>query len=200
MIVGLTGGIGSGKTTVANLFNKLGVPIYVSDIEAKRIMVTNTKVITAIKNLLGDEAYNEKNELNRSYISEQVFKNKSLLNDLNSIVHPAVAEDFLNWYKDQEAEYVIKESAILFESGSFENCDSVITVTAPLEERINRVILRDKVTKKQVLHRVMNQLSDEDKIDRSNFIIINKTLEETEGQVEKINAQILNIIRNNTSF
>lgn len=200
MIVGLTGGIGSGKTTVANLFNKLGVPIYVSDIEAKRIMVTSKKVITAIKNLLGDGAYNEKNELNRSYISEQVFKNKSLLNDLNSIVHPAVAEDFLNWYKDQEAEYVIKESAILFESGSFENCDSVITVTAPLEERINRVILRDKVTKKQVLHRVMNQLSDEDKIDRSNFIIINKTLEETEGQVEKINAQILNIIRNNTSF
>ncbi len=200
MIVGLTGGIGSGKTTVANLFNKLGVPIYVSDVEAKRIMVTNEKVITAIKSLLGNEAYTDVNELNRSYISEQVFKNKSLLNDLNSIVHPAVAEDFLNWYKDQKAEYVIKESAILFESGSFKNCDSVITVTAPLEERINRVVLRDKVTKKQVLHRVMNQLSDEDKIDRSNFIIINKTLEGTEGQVEKINTQIINIIRNNSSF
>lgn len=200
MIVGLTGGIGSGKTTVANLFNKLGVPIYVSDIAAKRIMVTNEKVITAVKNLLGDEAYTNVNELNRSYISDQVFKNKLLLNDLNSIVHPAVAEDFLNWYKDQKVEYVIKESAILFESGSFENCDSVITVTAPLEERINRVVLRDNVTKKQVLHRVMNQLSDEDKIDRSNFIIINKTLEETEDQVEKINTQILNIIRNSTSF
>ena len=200
MIVGLTGGIGSGKTTVANLFNKLGVPIYVSDVEAKRIMVTNKKVITAIKSLLGNEAYTNVNELNRSYISEQVFKNKSLLNDLNSIVHPAVAEDFLNWYKDQKAEYVIKESAILFESGSFKNCDSVITVTAPLEERINRVVLRDKVTKKQVLHRVMNQLSDEDKIDRSNFIIINKTLEGTEGQVEKINTQIINIIRNNSSL
>ena len=133
MIVGLTGGIGSGKTTVANLFNKLGVTIYVSDIAAKRIMVTNEKVITAVKNLLGDEAYTNVNELNRSYISDQVFKNKLLLNDLNSIVHPAVAEDFLNWYKDQKVEYVIKESAILFESGSFENCDSVITVTAPLE-------------------------------------------------------------------
>jgi len=200
MIVGLTGGIGSGKTTVAKLFYKLGVPIYVSDIEAKRIMITNKKVITEIKNLLGDAAYNTVNELNRSYISEKVFKNKSLLNELNSIVHPAVAEDFLNWYKNQETEYVIKESAILFESGSFENCDLVITVTAPLEERINRVVLRDEVTKKQVLHRVMNQLSDEDKIDQSNFIINNKTLEETKTQVEKINTHILNIIGNNTSF
>jgi len=200
MIVGLTGGIGSGKTTVAKLFYKLGVPIYVSDIEAKRIMITNKKVITEIKNLLGDAAYNSVNELNRSYISEKVFKNKSLLNELNSIVHPAVAEDFLNWYKNQETEYVIKESAILFESGSFENCDLVITVTAPLEERINRVVLRDEVTKKQVLHRVMNQLSDEDKIDQSNFIINNKTLEETKTQVEKINTHILNIIGNNTSF
>jgi len=200
MIVGLTGGIGSGKTTVAKLFHKLGVPIYVSDIEAKRIMVTNKNVVASIKKILGDTAYTAENELNRIYISAKVFKNKSLLNELNSIVHPAVAEDFLNWHKDQKTEYVIKESAILFESGSFENCDLVITVTAPLEERINRVVLRDKVTKKQVLHRVMNQLSDEDKIDRSNFIINNKTLEKTETQVEKINAHILNIIRNNTSF
>jgi len=198
MIVGLTGGIGSGKTTVAKLFHKLGVPIYVSDIEAKRIMITNENVITSIKKLLGDAAYNTVNELNRSYISEKVFKNKSLLNELNSIVHPAVAEDFLNWYAVQKTAYVIKESAILFESGSFENCDLVITVTAPLEERINRVVLRDKVTKKQVLHRVMNQLSDEDKIDRSNFIINNKTLEGSENQVVKINTHILNIIANNT--
>jgi len=200
MIVGLTGGIGSGKTTVAKLFYKLGVPIYVSDIEAKKIMVVNEKVISAIKKLLGDEAYNDNNELNRSYISEKVFKNKSVLNDLNSIVHPAVAEDFLNWYNIQDSAYVIKESAILFESGSYKNCELVITVTAPLEERINRVMSRDNVTKKQVLHRVMNQLSDEDKIDRSNYIVNNKTLEGTENQVEKINTQILNIIRNNTSF
>jgi dephospho-CoA kinase len=200
MIVGLTGGIGSGKTTVAKLFYKLGVPIYVSDIEAKKIMITSEKVIAAIKNLLGDEAYNDENELNRSYISDKIFKNKSLLNDLNSIVHPAVAEDFLRWYKEQDAEYVIKESAILFESGSFKNCDLVITVTAPLEERIKRVVLRDNVTKKQVLHRVMNQLSDEDKIDQSDFIINNKTIEATENQVKKINTQILNILRNNSSF
>jgi len=200
MIVGLTGGIGSGKTTIAKLFHKLGVPIYVSDIEAKRVMITDENVIVEIKKLLGDTAYNENNELNRNYISDKVFKNKSLLNDLNSIVHPAVANDFLIWYNAQKSDYVIKESAILFESGSYKNCELIITVTASLEERINRVVLRDKVTKKQVLHRVMNQLSDEDKIDRSNFIINNKTLEGTRNQVDKINAQILNIIRNNTSF
>lgn len=198
MIIGLTGGIGSGKTTVAKLFYKLGVPIYVSDIEAKKIMITSDKVVVAIKKLLGNDAYNDDGELNRNHISDKVFKNKSLLNELNSIVHPAVAEDFLNWYAVQKTDYVIKESAILFESGSFENCDLIITVTAPLEERINRVVSRDNITRKQVLHRVMNQLSDEDKIDRSDFIIINKTLDRTESQVEKINTQIINIMQNNT--
>jgi len=197
MIVGLTGGIGSGKTTVAKLFNNLGIPIYVSDVEAKRLMVTNEKLIKAIKELLGEEAYENK-ELNRGYISGKVFENKKLLNELNKLVHPAVAEDFLSWYNKQEAQYVIKESAILFESGSYKNCDFVITVTAPLEERVNRVVLRDGITRKQVLHRVMNQLSDEDKIDRSNFIVINKTIEGAENQVEKINIQVLNKIRSNS--
>ena len=197
MIVGLTGGIGSGKTTVAKLFNELGVPIYVSDFEAKRIMVTNESLINGIKELLGEEAYNNK-ELNRAFISSKVFENKMLLNELNKIVHPAVAEDFLNWYNKQDSQYIIKESAILFESGSYKNCDLVITVTAPLEERVNRVVLRDNITRKQVLHRVMNQLSDEDKIDRSNFIIINKTIEEAKNQVAKINTEILNKIRSSS--
>ena len=186
MIVGLTGGIGSGKTTVANLFNDLGVPIYVTDVAAKRIMISDVAVIESIKMLLGNEAYLKANELNTNYISSKVFKNKSLLKKLNSIVHPAVAKDFLTWYDIQNSDFVIKESAILFESGSYKSCKYVITVTAPLEDRINRVIKRDGVTKKQVLHRVMNQLNDEDKIDRSNFIINNKSLDATKLQVEKI--------------
>jgi dephospho-CoA kinase len=144
---------------------------------------------------LGDAAYNQSNELNRNYISEKIFKNKSLLDKMNSIVHPAVAKDFLNWYKVQNTEYVIKESAILFESGSFKNCELIITVTAPLEDRINRVVDRDGVTRKQVLHRVMNQLSDEDKIDRSNFIINNLTIKATQEQVEKINIEIRKTIK-----
>jgi dephospho-CoA kinase len=186
MIVGLTGGIGSGKTTVANLFNDLGVPIYVTDVAAKRIMISDVAVIESIKMLLGNEAYLKANELNTNYISSKVFKNKSLLKELNSIVHPAVAKDFLTWYDIQNSDFVIKESAILFESGSYKSCKYVITVTAPLEDRINRVIKRDGVTKKQVLLRIMNQLNDEDKIDRSNFIINNKSLDKTKLQVEKI--------------
>jgi dephospho-CoA kinase len=186
MIVGLTGGIGSGKTTVANLFNDLGIPIYVTDVAAKRIMISDVAVIESIKMLLGNEAYLKANELNTNYISSKVFKNKSLLKELNSIVHPAVAKDFLTWYDIQNSDFVIKESAILFESGSYKSCKYVITVTAPLEDRINRVIKRDGVTKKQVLLRIMNQLNDEDKIDRSNFIINNKSLDITKLQVEKI--------------
>lgn len=191
MIIGLTGGIGSGKSTIAKLFYKLGIPIYVSDIEAKKLMVSDVNLIFEIKQLLGDDSYND-TELNRAYISKKVFEDKSLLHQLNALVHPAVAKDFLKWYQSQDAPYVIKESAILFESGSYTNCDVIITVTAPLEERIKRVMLRDNVTKKQVLHRVMNQLSDEEKIDRSNFIINNLTLEGAEEQVVKIHNQILN--------
>lgn len=191
MIVGLTGGIGSGKTTIAKLFYKLGVPIYVSDIEAKKLMVTDANLISEIKKLLGDESYNG-TELNRTYISKKVFEDKSLLNQLNALVHPAVAKDFVNWKDAQKTPYVVKESAILFESGSYKDCDLIITVTAPLEERIRRVMLRDNVTKKQVLHRVMNQLNDEEKIDRSNFIINNLTQEGAEEQVVKIHSQILN--------
>jgi dephospho-CoA kinase len=191
MIVGLTGGIGSGKTTVAQLFMKLGVPIYVSDIEAKKLMGTDVNLIANIKTLLGDDAYCN-NELNRAYISEKVFKNKDLLSQLNALVHPVVATDFAKWKAAQQSSYVIKESAILFESGSYKNCDLIITVTAPLEERINRVMLRDKITRKQVLHRVMNQSSDADKIDKSNFIINNMTLDGAKEQVIKIHNQILN--------
>ena len=198
MIVGLTGGIGSGKTTVANLFNDLGVPIYVTDVAAKRIMISDVAVIESIKMLLGNEAYLKANELNTNYISSKVFKNKSLLKELNSIVHPAVANDFLIWYDNQNSDFVIKESAILFESGSYKSCKYVITVTAPLEDRINRVIKRDGVTKKQVLHRVMNQLNDEDKIDRSNFIINNKSLDATKLQVEKIINKIKFMISSQT--
>lgn len=199
MIVGLTGGIGSGKTTVAKLFYKLGVPVYVTDIEAKKIMVANKDLIKEVKNLLGEESY-VNGELNRAYISNKVFHNEILLNSLNAIVHPAVAKDFKNWYSSQESFYVIKESAILFESGSYKNCDLIITVTAPLVERINRVMARDNATKEQVDARIKNQLSEDEKAAKSNFIIINTDLVETKRQVMEINTTILNKIRKNHLF
>ncbi len=191
MIIGLTGGIGSGKTTVAKLFNKLGVPVYVSDIAAKRIMISDAKVIKEVKTLFCLLAYFDDGSLDKKHISEQVFKNKELLQKLNSIVHPAVADDFVSWYKKQNSAYVIKESAILFESGSYKKCDTIISVISPIKERVNRVMKRDSVTKKQVLHRVMNQSSDEDKIDQSDFIINNITIDATKIQVEKIHNQII---------
>ena len=192
MIVGLTGGIGSGKTTVAKLFYKLGVPIYVSDIEAKHLMVNNVKLIESIKKLLGEESYIE-GKLNRSYISHQVFNNKVLLSALNDLVHPIVAKDFKEWYAVQEFPYVIKESAILFETKGDKDCDLVITVTAPLEERINRVVKRDDVEEKQVKSRIDNQISDEEKMKQSQFVIHNITLSKTKKEIFKIHKRILKL-------
>lgn len=192
MIVGLTGGIGSGKTTVAKLFYKLGVPIYVSDIEAKHLMVTDVDLIKAIKKLLGDEAY-KAGKLNRSFISHQVFNDKNLLSNLNALVHPVVATNFNKWYKEQDSPYVIKESAILFETKGDKKCDLVITVTAPLEERINRVVKRDGVEEKQVKARINNQISDEEKIKQSQFVIHNMKLATTKKEVLKIHKIILKL-------
>ncbi len=190
MIIGLTGGIGSGKTTVAKLFYKLGVPIYISDIEAKQLMETQTKLIADIKKLLGEKAY-VKNKLNRSYIANQVFEDKQKLIALNALVHPVVAKCFLKWYKKQTFLYVIKESAILFETKGNKSCDFVITVTAPLQERISRVVLRDKVAKKQVENRISNQLSDEEKIKQSDFVIHNINIIDTEQKVKEIHKNLL---------
>ncbi len=194
MIVGLTGGIGSGKTTVAKLFYKLGVPIYVSDLEAKQLMATNKKLIIAIQKLLGEDAYID-GALNRSYISSLVFQNKDLLSKLNAIVHPAVAKDFLRWYANQKYPYVIKESAILFETGGNKHCDLVITVTASLQERVNRVVLRDGVAEKQVKNRIANQLSDKEKIKQSDFVIHNINLSTTSTEVSLLHHKILKRIK-----
>ncbi len=172
MIVGLTGGIGSGKTLVCSLFNDLGIPVYISDIEAKKIMNTDNKVKQAIINLLGSESYTDK-LLNRSYISKKVFNNKELLQRLNAIVHPAVAEHFDNWYKEQNAIFVIKESAILFETGIQNKCDYTILVSTPVEERIQRVIARDNTSIKEVKARINNQWTDQKKVPLANYIIYN---------------------------
>ena len=199
MIIGLTGGIGSGKTTVAKMFHKLGVPVYVADIEAKKLMVSNKEVIDKIKALLGEEAYLN-DTLNRAYISDKVFSNKPLLEQLNAIVHPAVRKNFENWVQLQNAPYVIKEAAILFESGSYKECDLIITVTAPLEERLKRVVVRDSVNEEEVKSRMENQLNDEEKIKMSDYVIHNTDLDKTEQQVAKINSLILNKIRKKSSF
>ena len=143
MIVGLTGGIGSGKTTVGEMFVKLGMPVYNSDTRAKKLMESSQELIQNIKELLGEKAYSG-TTLNRKYIADLIFKNENLLEAMNGIVHPEVRKDFLLWSKQQKSSYVIQESALIFEIGAQDFYDCIILVTAPIDLRIARVRDRDK--------------------------------------------------------
>ena len=190
MIVGLTGGIGSGKTWVSSLFEDLGIPIYISDIEAKKIMHLNKEVKNSIIELFGDQAY-EEGQLNRGLISKKVFNNKDLLNQLNAIVHPAVDSHFKNWYTNQKSPFVIKESAIIFEIGAEKKCDATILITAPKEIRIQRVQKRDSISVEAIELRMNNQWEDEKKEPLANYIIENINKEETILKVKEVYNSIL---------
>ncbi len=192
MIIGITGGIGSGKSFVSNLFEDLGVPCYNSDLKAKELMVSDLKLKSSIINLLGDQAY-EGNSLNRQYISSKVFNDKSLLSSLNNLVHPIVKTDFYNWVNTRSSLFVLKESAILFETGSYLDCDKTILVTAPIDVRINRVIKRDNVTKTQVESRIKNQWKDEQKKPLADYIIKNTEYDKTKLRVDEIFNKIISL-------
>jgi len=194
-IVGLTGGIGSGKTTVARLFEALGVPIYIADEEAKTLMQNSKIIQQELIQLLGKSCYVD-GQLNRSFIASKVFNDQSLLQKINAIVHPKVAEHFERWVSKQDAPYVIKEVAILFETKSQDQFDLIITVTAPTETRIQRVIDRDQKTKEDIESIINNQLPEAQKMSQSHFIIHNKSLLETEINVQNIHEKILNKIKN----
>jgi len=189
-IIGLTGGIGSGKSTVAKMFQDLGIPIYNADREAKNLMNTSLALKSSIKALFGEDAY-EKGELNRAYVAEIVFKDKQRLEALNQLVHPRVKEDFSRWVALQNAPYVIQENPLIFEKGQQDLFDLVITVTAKKEVRIKRVMDRDGLSEVQVQERMRNQLDDNYKIENSDFVIVNQTLENTRVQVKKIHQQLL---------
>ena len=193
-IIGLTGGIGSGKTTIANYFKSFGIPLYIADDEARKIM-QSAEITEAIKNVFGDTIF-ENEKLNREELAKIVFNNPEKLEKLNKIVHPAVKKHFEQWLlQHTAAPYVIYEAAILFESGSYKNCDLIITVTAPVESRIQRVIERDKTTRELVLKRINAQWTDEQRISKSDFIIENTSIETTKLEVVKI-LKILKIKQN----
>ena len=189
-IIGLTGGIGSGKTTVGNMFRDLGVPVYDSDKEAKLLMQNSKEIHAGLEALFGKEAFIG-GILNREFIADKVFTDKSLLQQLNSLVHPVVRHHFLSWQKEQTFPYVVQEAAIIFENGSYSNYDKIILVTAPKEIRIKRVMLRDENTRKNILDRMKNQWTDRQKRKLSNFVIINVNLEETKIKVRQIHSEIL---------
>jgi len=188
--IGLTGGMGSGKTTVAMMFMDLGVAVYNSDMEAKRLMNDDPGIRTAIVELFGEQAY-QNNILNRGLLAEKAFQNKDLLIDLNHIVHPAVREDFRSWIKRQEGPYVIQEAAILFENGGYKDFDKMILVTAPKKVRIARIIQRDNLTEKEILVRMQHQWPVKKKKELAHYVINNKNIEDTRNQVQKIHEQIL---------
>ncbi|MBT3741775.1 MAG: dephospho-CoA kinase [Polaribacter sp.] len=187
MVVGLTGGIGSGKTTVAKLFSKFNdVAIYIADIEAKKLMSSSEIIKKKLIKQFGESSFvNQK--LNRNYISEIVFNDKEKLSILNAIVHPEVKKHFQDFIKKNiDKTYIIYENAILFESGSNLLCDYIISVYANVNTKIERVILRDSSTKEAVESRMKNQWNDSKKIVQSNYIICNENLDETKTQVNKI--------------
>ena len=189
MVVGLTGGIGSGKSSIAKAFAALGIEVFNSDEQAKALIATDAQVKERIIAAFGEEAYHN-GEYNRAYIAQIVFNNSEKLAILNGIVHPALAEYFKQWAKAQTSPYVLKEAAILFESGSYKDCDYIITVTAPEEVRIARVMARDHCTEAQVRARMAQQWSDAQRIALSNAVIENIDLEKAKKEVRRINNEL----------
>jgi dephospho-CoA kinase len=189
LLVGITGGIGSGKTTVSKIFKALGVPVFNSDNEAKIIVNTNEYVINQIQNVFGD-VYRQ-GKLDAVKMAELVFKDKNALERLNKIVHPKVAESFKEWVnKNNMSRILLKEAAILIETGAYKELDSIILVITPIEERIKRVVKRDNISGEKVKERIAKQLSDEEKAKHANYVINNKDGQLLMPQVLKIYEQL----------
>lgn len=188
--IGITGGIGSGKTIVSEVFKILGVPVFNSDSEAKYLVDKDPDVKKKLKAAFGNDIYSDTG-LNREKMAGIIFKDKNALEKMNSIVHPAVRKLFNNWcLKHNDLQYVLQEAAILFESGASKQLDKVITVYAPENERINRVMRRNNISRDDVKNRIKNQLSDEEKIKKSDYVIKNFSNYLVIPQVLEIHKQL----------
>lgn len=190
VLIGLTGGIGSGKSTVAKVFETLGIPVYYADDAAKRLMNTNEKLKQEIIKHFGIESYKD-GTLNRPYIASLVFTNKEKLRLLNSLVHPVTIEDSQKWVLQQISPFVIREAALLFESGANKGLDFVIGVSAPLPLRIQRVIQRDSLSKEEIEQRISRQMDEEEKLKKCDFLILNDEKQLVIPQVLDIHKKIL---------
>ncbi len=190
--VGLTGGIGSGKTTVAKIFEVLGIPVYYADAEAKQLMNTHPLLIEEIKLLFGNDAY-QNGILNRAYIAEKVFNDKQKLQKLNAIVHPYTIEHGKKWMNEQHAPYAIKEAALIFESGIQGEFDKIIGVFAPNALRVQRAMKRDGISYEQVMERIQHQIDDDIKIRLCDDVIINDEQKMLVPQVLALHEKILQL-------
>ena len=187
--VGLTGGIGSGKSKVAELLSNRGVAVYDSDSRAKALMANDKVLRAALIEAFGAECYTAEG-LNRAWLAERVFNNEEELRRLNAIVHPAVMRDFAAWAEIQEGDYVIMESAILLEAGLESHVDVVVAVMAPKELRLQRAMQRDGATEEQIEERMRNQMSDDERTERAKYAIVNIDLEELEEDVEQLHRRL----------
>ena len=185
LVLGLTGGIGSGKTTVAKIFESFGVPVYNSDIEAKKILFSDTQVHQELKTVFGEFVFTD-DLPDRVKLAQVVFSDEEKLKQLNAIIHPRVANNFEDWKSQQTTDVILKEAAILIESGAYKSVDKVIVVSAPISIRVKRVAERDKISEEDVLSRVKNQLSEEERLSFSDFVIDNSGEQLLIPQVEKI--------------
>jgi dephospho-CoA kinase len=192
--IGLTGGIGSGKSTVAKIFEVFGIPVYYADDAAKKIMNNDEELKAKITKHFGAESYIN-NELNRAYVSKKVFDNKENLELLNSFVHPATLHDAENWMKNQTTIYAIKEAALIFESGSEKLLDYVIGVSSPESLRIARTAKRDNISDREIKSRIENQMDEEKKMSLCNFVIINDEQQPLLPQVIALHKQLLELAK-----
>lgn len=189
-LIGITGGIGSGKSTIAKVFMSLSYPVYNSDTKAKELINSNEELINSIKLSFGDDLYNSQG-LDRKKMASIVFNNPEKLELLNSIIHPAVGEDFEKWVDSQNTSFILKEAAILFETGIYKSLHKTILVSAPQETRIERVIKRDNTNQEEVLSRMNNQWSEEKKTELADYVIDNSGNKLVIPQVLEIIKQIL---------
>ncbi len=185
IIVGLTGGIGAGKTYVANEFQKLNIPVYNSDIRAKELMISDKFIKENLIKKFGKDVFVNKS-LNKKLIADKIFNNTDLKIWIDNLVHPVVRKDFLQWVSNQKTFMVIKEAAILIESSAYKDCDKIIVVTAPLDIKISRVIKRDGATEQDVMQRIKNQMQDDERLKYADYVIENYGLASVTKQVVDI--------------
>jgi dephospho-CoA kinase len=194
MKLGVTGGIGSGKTSVCRVFNVLGLPVFSADPEAKKIMESDESIMSGINKIAGKDLFRG-GTLDRMGLAEMIFNSQKLLEKVNALVHPVVFDHFVLWADKQETPYVIMEAAILFESGGSGLVDRIATVIAPVEERISRVVKRNLLTRDQVMERIKNQMDDKSRIKLSDYIINNSENDMIIPAILKIHEDLINHLK-----
>lgn len=192
--VGITGGIGAGKTTVCQIFESFDIPVYYADQRAKEIMEEDEVVIAGIRSIAGKEAYLPNGRLNRQVISDLIFNQRTVLKQINQLVHPAVARDVARWFAAWEEKgiipYALEEAALLIESGSWKSLDALIVVTCPTPVRIARVMKRDGLSQKEVEARIASQITDEERIKKATFVLVNDGVAPLLDQVFEIHKKL----------